>query len=101
MSASTTVSGFLSAFNRRPAAAGGRACIDSEKSTTAGVPGFPLAAGEVRALPPDRRFVVVSGRVWLTHAGDRRDFFPRPGGVFASGPASVVEGLSAAVLRTL
>ena len=62
---------------------------------------FALAIGEVLVLPPGRRLAVVSGQLWLTHAGDARDYLPGQGAVLVGGQLTVVEALSPALLQTL
>jgi hypothetical protein len=54
-----------------------------------------LREGQVRTLPAGR-YTVISGRLWLTHANDRRDHFPRQGDSFDTSAArgSVGEALT-------
>ena len=100
MSATTTLSGFLSGFNRRRSAAGACVTIDSINAIVE-PRRLVLPAGCARRLAAGGRFRVATGRVWLTHRGDGRDWFPPAGAVFRAGPASVVEALGDAVLEVL
>lgn len=58
-----------------------------------------LRAGEIRRLPPGQRYLLVSGRLWLTHRGDDRDHFPLAGALFETDSDSVVEAFAESVLR--
>lgn len=98
MSVSVTLSGFASAFNRARPASVVRASIDSQNAIVAAAVPLVLGPGEVRKLTPGTRLRVLSGRVWLTHRDDGRDWFPRPGELVEAGPASVIEAWSGAVL---
>lgn len=74
MSQSTTIESFFALIN------GTARAFRTRTVAGAGQP-ITLLQGQPRTLPAGR-YTVISGRLWLTHADDRRDHFPRPGDSF-------------------
>ena len=71
----------------------------AEPSVVAG--SLVLAAGEMLHLPCGQRMTLVSGRLWVTHAGDGRDFFPAAGASLQGGDRTLLEAMSITVLQSV